>query len=77
MCFSNSEGRKYSEFGVHKGSCVYTCTFIKVIEHCSEYMDICFVYVILCSRYAKINGDALSMCPLDVLRSHLQHLPMF
>ena len=76
MFFSSSEGRKCSKCGVHKGICVYIYTYIymQICQSqwkCSKYM------VCVCSKYAKINGDILSICSLDVLSSHLEHFPMF
>ena len=41
------------------------CVYMQIYQSqwkCSKYM------VCLCSNYAKINGDVLSICPLDVLR---------
>ena len=51
--------------------CVYAVQIYQSQWKCSKYM------VCLCSKYAKINGDVLSICPLDVLSSHLEHFPMF
>ena len=59
-------------------SVVFTKVFVCIHTDLQKSMEMFEVYgLFFCSKYAKINGDVLSMCPLDVLSSHLEHFPMF
>ena len=76
MFFSSSQGRKCSQYGVHKGMCV--C----IHEDLSKSMNM-FICSKNCIWFAyvhgmqKINEDVGRICPLDVQSLSLGHFLMF